>query len=82
MSVSSVFVKTPVHDGLSTTPLEYRIVQDLTTKSSEEPHEDPNEDLNKDAQMATVRSEEGNGYVTDGSYGYNKILKLVLPRCF
>lgn len=28
MGVSSVFIKTPVHDGLSTTPMEYRIVQE------------------------------------------------------
>ena len=27
MSECSVFVKTPVHDGLSTAPIEFRIVQ-------------------------------------------------------
>lgn len=32
MGVSSVFVKTPVHDGLSTTPMEYRIVQEHKAK--------------------------------------------------
>lgn len=29
MSECSVFVKTPVHDGLSTAPIEFRIVQQL-----------------------------------------------------
>lgn len=28
MTVSSVFVKTPVHNGLSTTPIEFRVVQE------------------------------------------------------
>lgn len=28
MSVSSVFVKTPVHNGLSTMPIEFRVVQE------------------------------------------------------
>lgn len=33
MKVSSVFVKTPVHDGLSTSAMEYRIVQDFKSKA-------------------------------------------------
>lgn len=34
MAVSSTFVKTPVQDGLSTTPIEYRIVQQHKVKTS------------------------------------------------
>ncbi|CAM9578241.1 unnamed protein product, partial [Sphacelaria rigidula] len=34
MAVSSAFVKTPVQDGLSTTPIEYRIVQQHKAKAT------------------------------------------------
>lgn len=32
MSVASVFIKNPVHDGLSTTPMEFRVVQEYLAK--------------------------------------------------
>lgn len=40
MSVSAVFVKTPVHDGLSTTPMEFRIVQEHMVKEKAKSSED------------------------------------------
>lgn len=45
MTVSSVFVKTPVHNGLSTMPIEFRVVQEHRRQQQQEQQQEVKEQV-------------------------------------